>query len=133
MTRNLNAAQFADQICDAALADGAVRVAVNVHGALQERNPVKTGHSRSNWIASVGEPIFGIVGSPKAVDDVEAAASIAALADYSVEQGDIHLDNRVSYIRRIALPPGTSPKAPGGFVEQAIAEGLARARTGGGK
>ena len=76
--------------------------------------PVKTGHARRNWVASVGGPFL------EEVDDSSAAeAGDAAVLAYRLIDGPAFLANNASYINLLDL--GLSDQAAAGFVEVCIA------------
>jgi len=104
------------------------RTHINILNNLIEDTPKLTGHAASNWIASVGTPYTGVVGSPKNVNRTYQSASRARLGRYRSKSGDIYISNNVDYIDK--LNAGYSRKARPGFVEAAIAKGLAEAPKG---
>lgn len=111
-----------------AVADAVKRVAFNISAELISTTPVDTGWARSNWVISIGEPISSPVGSRDAVDQSAQADGQARMLVYDVMQGAVHITNNVPYIE--VLNTGHSPQAPAGFIEAAIARGLATATTG---
>ena len=89
-------------------------VAVNVQAELVEATPVDTGFAAANWQLTIGEPADGTV---------DLSGSVADLAGYTIDQGSVFSTNNASYIQR--LNAGSSTQAPAGFVELAIAAGVA--------
>ena len=87
-----------------------VRIATNVHAELIEATPVDTGFAASSWQLSIGTP-------------AEGTGPGGSLDGYTLDQGSAFATNNASYIQR--LNAGHSAQAPAGFVEQAIARGVA--------
>jgi hypothetical protein len=116
---------------------GVARVVDVLTRHLQETTPVLTGHARSNWQTSIGDPAQGVIhgtgeatltGQPQSAD--EKAASDRVLQEY-VQTPDlerVYVTNNVHYIR--LLNDGSSQKAPAGIVEVAIAATLEEVQSG---
>ena len=98
-----------------AVEEAVVGVAVNVQAELVEATPVDTGFAAANWQLSIGEPADGTV---------DLSGSVADLVGYTIDQGPVYSTNNATYIQR--LNAGSSTQAPAGFVEVAIAQGVAR-------
>jgi hypothetical protein len=80
------------------------------------------GRARANWMVGLGA----------APDGADAPVSRNAIADGQAiidgaTAGDIHITNNVPYI--VPLNEGHSAQAPVGFVETAIQNGIARAKS----
>lgn len=103
-------------------------VAILASPASQGGTPRDTGWASANWIASVGKPFEGTVGSREAVTASQQTASLEAILGYRHEQGSAFASNNVPYIA--ALNFGSSAQAPAGFVEYAVARGVQAVRTG---
>ena len=91
------------------------------------RTPVDTGHARSNWIVTTGEPAnYGSVD----IDTGGKAAleqGAAAIKDYTIDDGPIFNTNNVVYI--MPLEHGHSRRqAPAGMATQSIAAAAAAVR-----
>lgn len=101
------------------------RLTFSVHAELVEANPVDTGWSRANWIATTGAPFEGVVGSPDQVDIGAGSASVAHVgSSYQAGSGlAVFLANNVPYMPKLAA--GHSPQAPAGWIEDAIERGVA--------
>ena len=91
-------------------------IAVNVNANLVAATPRDTGFAATNWQLTVGAPAEGTV-------DLGGGMTIADLAGYTIDQGSVFSTNNASYIQR--LNAGSSTQAPAGFVELAIAAGVA--------
>jgi hypothetical protein len=85
--------------------------------------PVKTGHARANWIASVGAP--NTVEAPGTSEAV-AQAGNAVVASYKLGQGRLYVSNVVPYIRR--LNEGSSTQAAPLFVESCVIRAMAKVK-----
>lgn len=111
------------------------RVVLEVVRTLVFDTPVKTGRARSNWrtllyrpdnvlfwppnkIPGDGMPTSPEAGAQRALD--EAAETVRI---YTGGRRSIWIGNNVPYISD--LNRGTSSQAPGGFVEMAVAKGVA--------
>ncbi|MGH3378307.1 MAG: hypothetical protein ACRDP6_26650 [Actinoallomurus sp.] len=88
----------------------------------QGGTPRDTGWASANWIASVGKPFEGVVGSRDSVNTAQQAASLDALLGYKTAQGSAFISNSVPYI--VPLNFGHSKQAPAGFVNFAVARGV---------
>jgi hypothetical protein len=98
------------------------RVAFAVHGELVKANPVDTGWSRANWLASVGTPPTGKAASKGSPSASGQGASLSRLLVYRLHQGTIWISNHVPYIRK--LNEGHSKQAGAGWVERAVDAGV---------
>lgn len=109
-------------------------IALEATTLLVARTPVDTGFAASNWIPTEGAPATETVGSKLNVNTtapVAAAQGLVALrgAGRSPTTGRFRarryfVSNNVPYIN--ALNDGSSTQAPTGFVQQAVAEAVAR-------
>jgi hypothetical protein len=100
---------------------------VNLHGGLQRATPVDTGFAKTNWVPQVGSAFDGTAGTRAEaesgqLDPTPAAAGLAAVREYKLEQGDIHETNNVSYIGD--LNNGNSRQAPAAFVQREIVDAI---------
>jgi hypothetical protein len=98
------------------------------HQLVTDATPVDTSHAASNWLLSVGKPVYAVAGSRKAVDWGPHRAGRDKVAGYHVRMGQIYLRNNVAYIRR--LNDGWSQQAPSKFVEISLAGAARRAAPG---
>lgn len=80
------------------------------------------GRARANWLVGVGSAPSGEV--DKGHDAMSAGEAVIATATGG---SDIHITNNVPYI--VPLNDGHSHQAPAGFVETAIANGVAKAKS----
>ena len=94
----------------------------SIHGRLFESNPVDTGFSQSNWLASIGESIDSPVGIRDSVDMTSWRTLLADINGYDINQGSIFITNSVDYV--VFLDQGSSLQAPQGFVRQSIVGGI---------
>lgn len=112
-----------------------ILTALAVDQALVLATPVDKGRARSNWQVSVGRPILAEI-EPYAPGDklglgetANASGALeqarAALAR-DIGEEPIYITNNVEYIN--VLNAGHSAQAPAGFVEEALAAGLAVVR-----
>jgi hypothetical protein len=85
--------------------------------------PVDTGHARSNWIPSVGQHHRGVAGSRESVNHSAQENGVGSVLQYRLRQGAVFVTNNVPYILR--LNAGSSAQAPAGFVDKAVATGVA--------
>lgn len=104
------------------------QLVINLHERFQAVNPVDTGWSRSNWLASIGRPREGTIGSKEDVDNTQAILSLTSISSWTFSQGSAYLVNNVPYIRD--LNNGSSPQAPAGWIEMGIQAELAIANRG---
>lgn len=93
------------------------QLALNIQAGLIEDTPVDTGWARANWVASVGQPSTGPVGSRGSVSYAEQQASVGVLASMTRLE-TIYISNHVPYIQ--ALNEGHSAQAPSGFIQLRI-------------
>ncbi len=84
--------------------------------------PILTRHARSNWIPSVGVAVATVAGSPESINTGRAAAGIAQVRAYQLDQGNTYITNSVPYIAR--LNDGYSRQTPAGFVDRAVADAV---------
>ena len=94
------------------------RVAIRTGRFLVANTPRDTNFAASNWVASIGSPFAGIIGSKAAVSFSFQESSFASLNRYKVGRGKIFLVNNVDYIGK--LDGGSSSQAPRGFVRTSI-------------
>lgn len=106
-------------------AEGAIDLALRIHGGLVEDTPVRTGWARSNWVPSVGQPKRETVGSPESLNTGAATAGAVEVAGWTIADGPIYITNNVPYILR--LNAGSSKKAPAGFIESRVQTEVNRA------
>lgn len=97
-----------------------VSLASDMTTFLREKNPVDTGHSRSNWIPQVGSQYSGVAGSKQGVDEGTQLSALAELRRY--QGGLVYLTNNVDYIED--LNAGSSPQASPYWVEALIARAI---------
>ena len=90
---------------------------------LGEATPVKTGYARGNWQVGIGSAPATEVGLRNLTSMLASAAG--RLAQLKKPQ-PVFIANNVEYIGK--LNAGSSRKAPSGFVEAAIARGIAKAQ-----
>lgn len=110
-----------------------VALVLDITANLIESTPVDTGWARANWVPASGAAIFGLA-TPSARDSRKSAATTqgakqqtalaAIVVGYKLKQGPVFIANGVPYIVR--LNEGSSQKAPEGFVQAAIASGVAK-------
>lgn len=84
----------------------ALRLARTFVREVRDRNPVDTGHSRANWIATAGSPnssVYGIRSHlPGSVDDSRPDAAMRLLeSSWKLEAGNIYVTNNVDYVPRL--------------------------------
>lgn len=94
-----------------------VEVAAAVQAELQIATPVDTGFARANWQLTVGAPASGEVG---------LTGGDLPPVTYRIDQGPVFITNNAEYIR--LLNAGWSKQAEAGFVQLAIARGVAEVR-----
>lgn len=88
--------------------------------------PVDTGRARANWQAGLGSAVTEVIeekdkNGSRTIDRNRQVISTRRKGE------DIHLTNNLPYINR--LNQGSSAQAPEGFVERAVAVGLAFIRS----
>ena len=88
--------------------------------------PRDTAFAASNWIASIGIPHSGTVGSKSAVSFSFQLASINSLRRYVPGRGKIFIVNNVAYIG--LLDSGSSSQSPSGFVNSSLRRAVASVR-----
>ncbi len=98
------------------------KLTLDVHANLIATTPVDTGWARANWVPAIGQRFEGPVGTPSAIDEGAAAAGIASVISYEIEQGTLFISNGVPYIGR--LNDGSSQQAPAAFVQSAIVKAV---------
>jgi hypothetical protein len=96
-------------------------VTIAIHDRLLDANPVDTGWSRANWIASVGEPDLTPKASKGDPATTRIGEGIAEIMQHTDPTEDQHISNQVPYIG--VLDDGHSPQAEAGWVERAADEG----------
>lgn len=106
------------------VADIVVRLVFEIVATLtappsQGGTPRDTGWAAANWVASVGQPFTGTVGSPDSVDFGSQQAALAAVLGFKVSDARAYISNNVPYI--LKLNEGWSQQAPSAFVQAAIA------------
>ncbi|WP_299085067.1 hypothetical protein [uncultured Paraglaciecola sp.] len=107
------------------------KLVLNVHKELTTTTPRDTSWAANNWVSQIGTPSRVTVGSR---DNVGGAASASQFSLAQVvgtlnvqtdnSNQDIFISNNVPYIR--PLNDGHSKQAPSGFVQIAVAAGLAK-------
>lgn len=112
------------------------RVALAIDQNVVLATPVDVGRARANWVMEVGaQPPTGIrepyaPGSKGSTGGQNAQAAIAQamreVNNYKDESQFIFITNNLEYIGK--LNEGSSPQAPPGFVQSAIARGVAVAK-----
>jgi hypothetical protein len=107
-----------------------VKLALDITANLKNTTPVDTGWARANWLPSIGVPATpignpisrversAVVGSAQG----QQAAAEAGLLRYRLSSGSVFIRNNVPYIG--SLNAGSSAKAPAGFVQAAIKQGV---------
>jgi hypothetical protein len=108
-----------------------VSVSQAVLDNLVDLNPVDTGHSRNNWIPTVGVPSETVDGSRKMPSAELQDAGRRTIAEYRLSDGAIYITNNVPYVIYLVL--GHSPQAAPGWdrfaIEAGITEGTRRVQT----
>lgn len=112
-----------------------VRLAFNINAELIEDTPVDTGWASANWFFSVGSPVESNPGpAPRrnaqggfdsarvTAQRANQQASQATVLGYTIRAGSIFIQNNVDYI--VFLNAGSSTKAPAGFIQNSIADGI---------
>ncbi len=107
---------------------GVTRVMIAVAQTVVLATPVDTGRARANWIASLGSPVRIPTNDedPSGQETIAVATTIAKARKAS-SGVPIFLANNVDYITK--LNSGSSAQAPAGFVQTAVAQGVAAARS----
>ena len=106
---------------------GVARVMIAVAQTVVLATPVDTGRARANWIASLGSPVrLPTNDEDPSGQETIAVATAVAKARKAGSGIPIFLANNVDYIAE--LNRGSSAQAPAGFVEVAVAQGVAVAR-----
>lgn len=106
------------------------KLVLNIHKELTTITPRATSWAANNWIPSIGVASRSTVGSPESIGEAvsgstSALATVVGTLNVSTDNNDdIFISNNVPYIRR--LNDGHSKKAPAGFVQIAVAAGLAK-------
>jgi hypothetical protein len=98
---------------------------------LDETTPVLTGYARSQWIPSLGAPVTNPIGTraQAALGDTNAQDSLRAASLAQINalpptlRASIYVSNAATYIGD--LNEGSSPKAPAGFIQAAVAGAIA--------
>lgn len=110
------------------------KTALVVDQTVVMETPVDTGRARSNWLVSVDFPITeeidaylpGENGSTESQNTAEALRQGREAVREAVATSTIHITNNLPYIAR--LNDGWSWQAPAGYVDEAIAAGVASVR-----
>lgn len=106
----------------------AERSVVEISGAvlagLVELNPVDTGHSSNNWIATINEPNEVVDGERKAPSHDMQDQGRQTVAEYKLSDGAVFITNCVPYVIYLVL--GHSPQAAAGYDRFAVEQGLER-------
>lgn len=116
--------QALDQFLDNAIKKIALDVVAELVKAPSEGGtPVDTGWARANWIPRIGQAGTTTSKRPRKGERASTAEQTAAVAEvaatYTAKKGPIVITNNVPYI--VFLNFGSSPQAPSGFVQAAIA------------
>ena len=71
--------------------------------AVRERNPVETGWSRANWLASIGSPTDHLNGhrAPDGYDPGLPDALLDQLTGWTPRKGNIYVTNNVPYVPKL--------------------------------
>lgn len=91
--------------------DDVAALAVNILGEITDAAPVDTGFLKNNFVASVGVPFRGTVGSEEQARSIRRSRGAGAgggelyaprdyaseLLSYSLAQGDIYISNNATY------------------------------------
>ncbi len=85
---------------------------------LVAKNPVKTGHSRNNWLETIGSRSGSVDGDRLSPSNVMQEASLSLLDHYDHRMGAVNVENNVDYMA--ALMRGSSSQAADGWVQDAI-------------
>lgn len=95
---------------------------------VRELSPVKTGHSRNNWIPKMGTPFRGVDGSRAAPSSAAQDAGLAEIAAEPQESNRVaNVSNWVDYVAHLIR--GSSQQAPAGYERQAVAQAKVNVRT----
>lgn len=115
-----------DEEVHQAVGDEMIGLTKSLVANLYLTNPVETGHSRGNWIPSIGPGNEEPYGSREAPSDVAQDAGLADVeANYRFTPAaplTIQIPNAVEYITN--LDEGSSSQAPAGWVEMAIEQAM---------
>lgn len=95
---------------------------IAIGGAVIPATPVDTGHARNNWLSSTGTALKGAPNSAEKSGQAAVVQNINTGVALKVTDEAV-LVNNVPYIRR--LNTGHSKQAPAGFIEKAVAAGVA--------
>lgn len=104
--------------------------ALAVDQQVVQSTPVDTGRARSNWIASLNQPVTvnrepysaGENGSTGAANVAAAIQQAASVISTAKSGNSIWISNSVPYIGR--LNEGSSAQAPANFVETSLMRGV---------
>lgn len=94
--------------------------------ALVVSTPVDTGAARSNWLPSLSFPADRVVPPRGVIEAIQEARQVQAAYEREDPDEDaraLYITNNLKYVP--ALNNGWSRQAPAGFVQRAIAIGLA--------
>ncbi len=105
------------------------RTVLAIDQVLVVETPVDTGRARSNWIVGSG-PSTRVIdayvpGEEASTGGANAAAALAQAQAFlsATDVKVIYISNNLSYIQ--VLNGGSSAQAPAGFIEAAVATGIA--------
>ncbi len=105
---------------DEAVTDTMKRVALQVDRLVVLDTPVDTGRARSNWIASIDQPVTFEI--DQGVFDKSGSSAIAqgfAVISQVRSGQSIYISNNVPYIGRLNDPGGSRKTTPG-FIQRAV-------------
>lgn len=95
---------------------------LEVTARLVEACPVDTGHARANFVPHVG----GAYEGPPDEGAAQAAGQ-AAVLNYKLGDGDVHISNNVPYLKFLIL--GSSAQAPAGWDLAAVHQAVETVRS----
>tara|TARA_Y100000004_G_scaffold192790_2_gene253981 strand:+ start:1633 stop:2106 length:474 start_codon:yes stop_codon:yes gene_type:complete len=122
-----------------------VACGVKIGDTLARLTPIDTGAAKSNWQPSLGGPslslqfgafVEGKYGSTDAANEAAVKKNIRGVFSRRKDNEDMYLSNSLRYISRLEssyssikrdIPP-PPPRYQSGFVQVALARGLARVR-----
>jgi len=91
--------------------------ALTVYSDLVNTTPVDTGRAKSNWIPSIGSPVYTTrpaTDSLSVILQAQAVFEPDGLPEFPV----LYIANSLDYIASLNM--GSSQQAPAGFVEMAV-------------
>ena len=106
------------------------RAAIKTDQTVVVGTPVDTGRAKSNWLVSLGTPVFeeneaftpGEKGSTQFANEQAAIAQgIGVIGQWSIFRGSIFITNSLPYIQ--SLEEGSSAQSPAGMVKRAVQAG----------